>query len=212
MTSTTNTYTFSQAETKKIGKIQFGILSPEQIKNMSVVEIEHSEHTEKGKAKPGGVLDPRMGSIEPSVSCATCSANMLECSGHFAHINLAKPMFHISFLNTTVKILQSVCLSCGALLTDKTSHLFEESQRLPPKARLRAVHNLCRGEGECKVEESEQNKDEEQIQDEVQTTKTSGFGGCGAFKPSIKREKLKIFAEHKKIIDAYENALLNLFV
>eukprot|EP01080_Neovahlkampfia_damariscottae_P004653 gene4653-8226_t len=164
---------------------------------MSVVEIIHSEHTERGKAKIGGVLDPHMGSIEPSVSCSTCSANMLECSGHFGHINLAKPMFHISFLNTTVKILQCVCLSCGALLTDKTSHLWEESQRLPPKARLRAVHQLCRGEGECKVEESvDQNQNQEEISEE-QPTKTGGFGGCGAFKPSIKREKLKIFAEHK---------------
>ena len=62
---------------------------------MSVVKIEHPETYENGIPKVGGLLDPRLGTNDRNFRCATCSENMTDCTGHFGHIELCKPMFHI---------------------------------------------------------------------------------------------------------------------
>lgn len=62
---------------------------------MSVAKIEHPETLENGQAKVGGLMDPRLGTNDRSFKCGTCSGSMSECPGHFGHIELAKPMFHI---------------------------------------------------------------------------------------------------------------------
>jgi DNA-directed RNA polymerase beta' subunit len=64
---------------------------------MSVAKIEFPELYEEGTQKPrnGGLLDPRMGTIDRNYKCQTCGEGMAECPGHFAHIDLAKPIYHI---------------------------------------------------------------------------------------------------------------------
>lgn len=47
------------------------------------------------RAKSGGLMDPRMGTIDRNFKCQTCGEGMSECSGHFGHIELARPIFHI---------------------------------------------------------------------------------------------------------------------
>lgn len=72
---------------------------------MSVAKIEVAETLdEEGKPKAGGVLDPRMGTIDRNFKCMTCGENMTECPGHFAHIELAKPVFHPGFLVKIKKV------------------------------------------------------------------------------------------------------------
>jgi len=54
---------YSSAPVKQIREVQFGILSPEDIKAYSVAKIEFPEvMDESGKLKRGGLMDPRMGS------------------------------------------------------------------------------------------------------------------------------------------------------
>lgn len=86
---------------------------------MSVVHIEHSETTERGKPKPGGLSDQRLGTIDRKLKCETCMANMAECPGHFGHLELAKPMFHIGFMKTVLSILRCVCFNCSKILSDE---------------------------------------------------------------------------------------------
>lgn len=64
---------------------------------MSVALIEHPETLDESGHRPkqGGLLDPRMGTIDRNFKCQTCSEGMSECPGHFGHIELAKPVFHI---------------------------------------------------------------------------------------------------------------------
>lgn len=47
--------------------------------------------------------------------------NMTECPGHFGHIELAKPVFHVGFLVKTMKVLRCVCFFCSKLLVDSVS-------------------------------------------------------------------------------------------
>jgi DNA-directed RNA polymerase II subunit RPB1 len=116
-------FTYSPADIKKVERIQFGILNPDEISHMSVAEIVSPETMEKGKPKLGGLLDPNLGTVDRHIRCMTCQGNMTECPGHFGHIKLAVPMFHISFLNTVVKILQCVCYHCGLLLGDEVTEV-----------------------------------------------------------------------------------------
>ena len=84
-----------------------------------MVHIEHGETTERGKPKPGGLSDPRLGTIDRKMKCETCMANMAECPGHFGHLELAKPMFHIGFMEPVLSILRCVCFNCSKILADE---------------------------------------------------------------------------------------------
>lgn len=88
-------------------------------RQMSVIQIEHGETTERGKPKPGGLSDPRLGTIDRKLKCETCTANMAECPGHFGHLELAKPMFHIGFIKTVLSIMRCVCFNCSKILADE---------------------------------------------------------------------------------------------
>jgi DNA-directed RNA polymerase II subunit RPB1 len=66
----------------------------------------------------GGLADPRMGTIEREYKCMTCSSGVKDCPGHFGHIELAKPVFHVGFIKTVHAILRCICLNCSRLLAD----------------------------------------------------------------------------------------------
>ena len=101
-----------------VKRVQFGILSPDEIRRMSVTEggIKYPEIYEGGKPKLGGLMDPRQGVIDRSARCQTCAGNMNAGPGHFGHIDLAKPVYHIGFIQKTMKILRCVCFYCSKLL------------------------------------------------------------------------------------------------
>lgn len=88
-------------------------------RQMSVVQVEHGETMERGKPKVGGLSDPRLGTIDRKMKCETCTANMAECPGHFGHLELAKPMFHIGFMKTVLAIMRCVCFNCSKILADE---------------------------------------------------------------------------------------------
>jgi len=96
---------------------------------MSVTDggICHPETMEGGRPKLNGLMDPRQGVIDRQSCCQTCAGNMLDCPGHFGHIELAKPVFHQLFLTKTVKVLRCVCFFCSKMLVDVVSISGSES-------------------------------------------------------------------------------------
>lgn len=87
----------SKCPLRTIKEIQFGLLSPEEIKAQSVVHILYPETMDEQKALPRaqGLNDPKLGSIDRMFQCATCKEDMQTCPGHFGHIELAVPVFHV---------------------------------------------------------------------------------------------------------------------
>lgn len=114
-------FVHSSAPLKTIQEIQFGVMSPEEIKNMSVAHIQYPETMDETRTKPRqeGLNDPRLGSVDRQFKCKTCTESMSECPGHFGHIELATPVFHPGFLKKTKKILEIVCHSCSKVLADR---------------------------------------------------------------------------------------------
>lgn len=110
----------------RIEGLQFGILSPEEIKDMSVVEVTKPLTFENGKPVPGGLNDLKMGPIERGEVCQSCWLDHYSCPGHFGHIDLVIPVLNVQFISNTrmgssvsVKnILESICIACGKLLID----------------------------------------------------------------------------------------------
>lgn len=75
-----------------------------------MAKIEFPETYENGRPKWNGLLDPRMGTVDRNQKCLSCQENMNDCPGHFAHLELCKPMFHHGFM---VRVsAASSCLYC----------------------------------------------------------------------------------------------------
>lgn len=64
---------------------------------MSVVHIIYPETMDETNSKPReqGLNDPKLGTIDRMYSCATCKEDIQVCPGHFGHIELATPVFHV---------------------------------------------------------------------------------------------------------------------
>ena len=43
---------------------------------------------------------------------------MVDCPGHFGHIDLAKPVYHPGLIDAVRKVLKVVCFNCSRLLID----------------------------------------------------------------------------------------------
>ncbi|KAI0757558.1 RNA polymerase Rpb1, domain 1-domain-containing protein [Daedaleopsis nitida] len=127
-------FAYSAAPVRKVREVQFGILSPEEIKAYSVAKIEHPEVMDETTHKPklGGLMDPRMGTIDRNFKCQTCGEGMSECPGHFGHIELARPVFHPGFIVKVKKILECICVNCGRLKADSVSDTFFPPSRFAP--------------------------------------------------------------------------------
>ncbi len=85
----------------------------------SVAKIDTSTTYEKGRPKAGGLSDLRLGTMDRAFKCATDGANVQDCPGYFGHVELAKPMFHVGFITTLIKVLRCVSYHCSKILVDK---------------------------------------------------------------------------------------------
>ena len=107
----------------KIIGIQFSILSPEEIRKNSVVEITSRDTYINNKPCIGGLFDPRMGVLEPGLICPTDGLTYIDTPGYFGHIELARPVFFIQHLKEIMKICRCFCFKCSKLLINKNQHM-----------------------------------------------------------------------------------------
>ncbi|MFW9829079.1 MAG: DNA-directed RNA polymerase subunit A' [Candidatus Thorarchaeota archaeon] len=121
-------YTFSR--TKMIEKIKFGLLSPDEIRKMSAARIITADtYDEDGLPIPSGLMDQRLGTIEPGQRCQTCGNLVSNCMGHFGHIELARPVIHVGYAKKVLKVLRSICPECSHLmLTEEEKEKFRQEQ------------------------------------------------------------------------------------
>src|SRR3712207_8092445 len=86
---------------KTLGGIKFSVWSPTEVRKFSVAEITAPEtYDEDGMPVQGGLMDNRLGTLEPGQKCATCGNTSAKCPGHFGHIELAEPVLHIDRKST----------------------------------------------------------------------------------------------------------------
>ncbi|MFW6378433.1 MAG: DNA-directed RNA polymerase subunit A' [Nanoarchaeota archaeon] len=118
---------------KKVDSIKFGIMSPQFIKGMSSAKIVTPElYDKEGYPVDGGLMDVRLGVIDPGLKCKTCGLKLKECPGHFGYIELARPIVHIKFVDLVLDILRLTCRECGRLLLsdDKIGDIKGDIERI----------------------------------------------------------------------------------
>ncbi len=114
----------SNAEIKNIKSIQFSVISPEYIRNISVtqkMEFEGKEinegvtvdtfYDQTNQSSFGLINDPRMGNM-----------NDIEHPGYFGHINFVIPIYHIGFLKIVLDILKCVSFYNSELLVPRENY------------------------------------------------------------------------------------------
>ncbi len=102
---------------KKVKALRFNLVSPDLIKKLSVAKIVTPElYDVDGFPVDGGLMDLRLGAIDPGVRCRTDGATMKECPGYFGSIELARPVLHVKYIPLMELFLRSFCFKCGRLL------------------------------------------------------------------------------------------------
>ncbi|WP_457591651.1 DNA-directed RNA polymerase subunit A' [Geoglobus sp.] len=121
---------------KRISGIRFEVLSPKEIRKMSVVKIITPEtYDDDGFPIEFGLMDPRLGVIDPGLKCKTCGGKAGECPGHFGHIELAAPVIHVGYAKLIARLLNATCRECGRILLkddrrDRFIQTIEEKKKL----------------------------------------------------------------------------------
>ena len=121
------------ASIRSVQKIEFSLMSPEEIVERSVACITNEESYEQDGRIPvtGGLMDIRMGTLDESMLCPTDQRRVVDCPGFFGHVDLATPVFYPQFIRYIIDTLRLTCYRCGTLLVDWT--------RLQPNIRRRIL-------------------------------------------------------------------------
>jgi len=114
-----------------LDKIVFDVLNPETIKKISAAKINKTElYDQEGYPIEGGLMDPRLGVIDPGLRCRTCGGSVGECLGHFGHLELTRPVIHVHYAKLIYNILKTTCWKCGRILLDETGiEKFKKSKK-----------------------------------------------------------------------------------
>lgn len=123
---------------KRIKELQFGILSNHEIVNQAVLEVSDRNVYELGGTGQtrgltrNGPMDKRMGTSNKAVTCDTCGDDLKSCNGHFGHVRLALPAFHVGYLRNIIDVLHNICKGCSRILLEENQHRsFLRSLRRP---------------------------------------------------------------------------------
>ncbi len=139
----------SNAEVKTIKSIQFGVISPEYIKSISVTQSMEFAGKEiaagitqdncydqtTGQPNLGAINDPRMGNTYD-----------LEHPGYFGHIELITPVYHIGFLKIVIDILKCVSHYTSELLVSRENYANKKGRR-----NLKEIAHLSKSIKKCPI-------------------------------------------------------------
>ena len=101
---------------KQLGGIDFGLMDPETYRDISATKVITADtYDDDGYPIDMGLMDPRLGVIDPGLECRTCGQHSGSCPGHFGHIELAAPVIHVGFTTLIRRLLRATCRECGRL-------------------------------------------------------------------------------------------------
>ena len=120
---------------KVLNKIKFSIFSPEMIRKMSASKIVVPDtYDDDGYPIDGGLVDTRLGVVDPGLRCKTCGGRVKECPGHFANIDLVRPVIHVEFAKHIYMVLKNTCPHCHRLIGKKLKTVAKAQEPAPAVA------------------------------------------------------------------------------
>lgn len=181
---------------KRIDSIKFSLMDPNEIRKMSAVEVKTADtYKDDGHAYKQGLMDPKMGVIDPGIRCETCGNKHDECPSHFGHIALELPVMHIGFTMLIKTSLKSTCNQCSQILL----HSATDTHPLDPEKSEQdyyrdRVHDVMRKHG---VGSTEFKKIIKEIEKECSSKKRAICMHCGSEQGKIMLDKPTTFKEKK---------------
>jgi DNA-directed RNA polymerase beta' subunit len=117
---------------KRISHVQFGVFGASEVTRVSEFEVVSDKGYEQPSRTPvvGGVLDRRLGVSDKQSTCETCGCKLQDCPGHYGHIKLVLPVFHLGYLKPMIAVLQCICKTCSRAL-------------VPPVERARTIKQMA---------------------------------------------------------------------
>ncbi len=124
-----------------VNSIKFGVLNSDMIKKMSVAKITKTElYDQEGYPIEGGLMDPRLGVVDPGVRCRVCGGSVGECQGHFGYLDLTMPIVHVHYAKFIFSLLKLFCNKCSRLLIEES----ETSKIRPKKPKFRDIVKMAK--------------------------------------------------------------------
>jgi DNA-directed RNA polymerase subunit A' len=149
---------------KILDKIKFSLFSPEMVRKMSVTRILVPDtYDDDGYPIDGGLVDTKLGVVDPGLRCKTCGGRVKECPGHFGHIELVRPIMHVEFAKHIYTALKGTCPNCHKLTSKKAEPVKtvvekEEEPEVPSLLESGAVPKELIEKPEEKVEKKKKTK------------------------------------------------------
>ncbi|KAJ5475611.1 DNA-directed RNA polymerase III subunit RPC1 [Penicillium diatomitis] len=144
---------------KVIKELKFGVLTSDDIVSQAVVEVSDRKFFDLDHDRAvvsNGPLDARMGISNKTAQCKTCGHMLKECNGHFGHVRLVLPAFHVGYFKRVIGILQEICKECSRILLPETERrAFLREMRRPGLDNLRRmqiakrINERCRKTRQC---------------------------------------------------------------
>jgi len=136
-----------------IGSIEFGILSPEDMRNMSVVRIFSNK-----LSGPNSIYDEAMGPIDNGKICSSCNCDNKTCPGHFGHIELNYKIIHPLYYRIVLLFLKCYCVKCSACLLTPEQLKLSGLLKLNQEQRFVKIVEKCEKIDVCPICQSVQPK------------------------------------------------------
>mmetsp|Transcript_26030 Transcript_26030/g.65700 ORF Transcript_26030/g.65700 Transcript_26030/m.65700 type:complete len:1466 (+) Transcript_26030:32-4429(+) len=185
-----------QIEEKRVKYIQFSIFSPQEIRNYSVACIDNDLTFENNSPKIGGLMDTRLGAVDKDIYCTSDMNSFVNCPGYFGHLELAKPVFHESFMNLVLLILRCIDHSTSKLILNSKSQKVKNILKVRnPKQRLSILSKIC---SSLNSNKTEKNVSSEEFFEENLT-----------FQPKYSRDGWCIIAKFDKFITSEPTRILS---
>src|SRR5438132_1135513 len=192
---------------KVIQSIRFTLLSPTELRKISAVEVQAADtYDEDGVPIVSGLMDGRLGTLEPRQKCKTCGNTASACPGHFGHIELSEPVIHVSFAKLTHRLLSITCRNCGRILLTEEKIEKYRARYAELKERLNTVPDAFLDEIIRDAKKTQQCPHCSQKQYPIEHGKPTTFheivaeGGAVRLTPSTIRERLERIADDDLIL------------
>lgn len=142
--------------------VQFLMFDDEDVKKLSVAKITNTTSFDSmGNPTKGGLYDPALGPIrERNDLCTTCSNSLINCSGHFGHIELPLIVVNPLFIKNIYTLFRVTCLKCFKIqMDDRMKFILKLQLELLDAGHVTAALDLENYIGDVKDYKSESSPD-----------------------------------------------------
>lgn len=98
-----------------LASINFSVISEEDVRSISVLEVTETEIYNENGAIRGGLRDDEMGPTcigKGDNRCKVCDQSVQNCGGHFGHVEFPLHLYHINRSADVIRTLKRRCMKC----------------------------------------------------------------------------------------------------